>query len=220
MRRRGIRGEVDERRTAVRAEVTRRGLRKTCVMMTRPPGGGVGDWAGAHREDDAEGLDAFRVRLPVDETGSGGADAGSAGVVARARRESRRDAGGATHGRGKCARVRVGRRDVPRRKRSGSEHPAVRHRPGDVVVVVVRGSHDGARLDRRATTADASSATPRGHSRAVLGEQRPGQRPFADEDRARGHLPRARGRRDRTRISRRRRPSRSGPRDRHRAPRR
>ena len=86
-------GEVDERRTAVRAEVTRRGLRKTCVMTTRRPGVGVGDGAGAHREDDAEGLDALRVRLPVDEMGSGGADTGSAGVVARARRESRRDAG-------------------------------------------------------------------------------------------------------------------------------
>ena len=201
--------------------VTRRGLEKTCVMMTRRPGGGVGDGAGAHREDDAEGLDAFRVRLPVDEMESGGADTGSAGVVARARRESRRDAGGATHARGKCAaRVRVGRRDVPRRERSGSEHPAVRHRPGDVVVVVLRGSHDGARLDHRAPTADASSATPRGRSRAVLGEGRPGQRPFAADDRARGQLPRARGRRDRARVSRRPRPSRGGPRDRHRAPRR
>jgi hypothetical protein len=194
-------GEVDERRTAVRAEVTRRGLQKTCVMMTRREGlaseGGVGDGAGAHREDDAEGLDALRVRLPVDEMGSGGADTGSAGVVARARRESRRDAGGATHARGKCARVRVGRRDVPRRERSGSEHPAVRHRPGDVVVVVLRCSHDGARLDHRASTADASSATPRARSRAVLGEQRPGQRPLAADDRARGQLPRARGRRDR-----------------------
>jgi hypothetical protein len=194
------------------------------VMMTRREGlaseGGVGDGAGAHREDDAEGLDALRVRLPVDEMGSGGADTGSAGVVARARRESRRDAGGATHARGKCARVRVGRRDVPRRERSGSEHPAVRHRPGDVVVVVLRCSHDGARLDHRASTADASSATPRARSRAVLGEQRPGQRPLAADDRARGQLPRARGRRDRARVSRRPRPSRGGPRDRHRAPRR
>ena len=151
------------------------------------PGARVEDEAGAYREDDAEGLDAFRVRIPVDETGSGGANAGSVGVAARARRKSRRDAGAPRMQREMCV-CGVGRSDVPLRERSGSEHPAVRHRPGDVVVVVLRGSHDGARLDRRATTADASSATPRGHSRAVLGEQRPGQRPFADEDRARGDL--------------------------------
>lgn len=138
----------------------------------------------------------------------------------RGRGGSREGTRGDTHGRGKCARVRVGRRDVPRRERSGSEHPAVRHRPGDVVVVVLGGSHDGARLDHRAPTADASSATPRGRSRAVLGEGRPGQRPFAADDRARGQLPRARGRRDRARVSRTPRPSRGGPRDRHRAPRR
>ena len=146
------------------------------------PGARVEDEAGAYREDDAEGLDAFRVRIPVDETGSGGANAGSVGVAARARRKSRRDAGAPRMQREMCV-CGVGRSDVPLRERSGSEHPAVRHRPGDVVVVVLRGCMMAAsrpsRHDRRMSATHVDT-------RAVLGEQRPGQRPIADEDRARG----------------------------------